>query len=230
MYLFGKISVKPQLPKRIEGLYDLATNLWWYWNSYALRLYYYIDSDLFKKVNKNPVKFLSEINQKRLVEVSNDQDFLKDYDIVIENFKGYLNNENTYYAKTFPEFKNEKISYFSAEYGLDEILPIYAGGLGILSGDHCKSASDLGIPFYPVGLLYKHGYFNQLINKDGSETFLYSEAQMEDLPILPVKNNDGSDLIISVDLPGRVLYLKIWKINICRISIYLMDSDIDKNS
>ncbi|MBO5141948.1 MAG: alpha-glucan family phosphorylase [Clostridia bacterium] len=230
MYLFGKISVKPQLPERIEGLYELATNLWWSWNSYALRLYDYIDSDLFKKVNKNPVKFLSEINQKRLIEVSNDQDFLKDYDIVIENFKGYLNNKDTYYSKTFPELKDEKIAYFSAEYGLDEILPIYAGGLGILSGDHCKSASDLGIPFYPVGLLYKHGYFNQLINKDGSETFLYTEAQIEDLPILPVQTEDGNDLIISVDLPGRVLYLKIWKINIGRISLYLMDSDIDTNS
>ena len=230
MYLFGKISVKPQLPKRIEGLYELATNLWWSWNSYALRLYDYIDSDLFKKVNKNPVKFLSEINQKRLIEVSEDQDFLKDYDIVIENFNGYLNNKDTYYAKTFPDYKDEKIAYFSAEYGLDEILPIYAGGLGILSGDHCKSASDLGIPFYPIGLLYKHGYFNQLINKDGSETFLYTEAQLEDLPVLPVKNEDGSDLIISVDLPGRVLYLKVWKINIGRISLYLMDSDIDTNS
>lgn len=230
MYLFGKINVKPQLPKRIEGLYDLATNLWWSWNSYALRLYDYIDSDLFKKVNKNPVKFLSEINQKRLVEVANDQDFLKDYDIVIENFKGYLNNKDTYFAKTYPELKDEKIAYFSAEYGLDEILPIYAGGLGILSGDHCKSASDLGIPFYPVGLLYKDGYFNQLINKDGSETFLYTEAQMDDLPILPVKNEDDTDLIISVDMPGRVLYLKVWKINIGRISLYLMDSDIDTNS
>ena len=230
MYLFGKINVKPQLPERIEGLYKLATNLWWSWNSYALRLYDYIDSNLFKKVKKNPVKFLSEINQKRLIEVSTDSDFLKDYDIVMENFYGYLNNTNTYFSKTYPELKDSKIAYFSAEYGLDEILPIYAGGLGILSGDHCKSASDLGIPFYPVGLLYKHGYFNQLINKDGSETFLYTEAQIEDLPILPVKNSDGTDLIVSVDLPGRVLYLKVWKINIGRISLYLMDSDIDTNS
>ena len=147
VYLFGKINVKPQLPERIEGLYELATNLWWSWNSYALRLYESIDSDLFKKVNKNPVKFLSEINQKKLVEIAENQDFLKDYDIVMENFHGYLNNKDTYYAKKFPHLKDEKIAYFSAEYGLDEVLPIYAGGLGILSGDHCKSASDLGIPF-----------------------------------------------------------------------------------
>ena len=230
MYVFGKINVKPQLPERIAGLYDLANNLWWSWNSYALRLYDYINSDLFKKVNKNPVKFLAEVNQKRLLEVSQDEDFLKEYDLVMENFEGYLSASDTYFSKTFPNFKDTKIAYFSAEYGLDEILPIYAGGLGILSGDHCKSASDLGIPFYPVGLLYKDGYFNQLINKDGSETFEYSTAELDGLPILPVKNEDGSNLIISVNLPGRVVYLKIWKINVGRITLYLMDSDIDTNS
>ncbi len=230
MYVFGKINVKPQLPKRIEGLYDLAHNLWWSWNSYALRLYDYINSNLFKKVNKNPVKFLSEVNQKRLVEVAEDEEFLKEYDLVMDNFNGYINATDTYFSKTYPEFKDAKIAYFSAEYGLDEILPIYAGGLGILSGDHCKSASDLGIPFYPVGLLYKDGYFNQLINKDGSETFEYSKAEMDELPIIPVKNADGTNLIISVELPGRVLYLKVWKINIGRICLHLLDSDIDTNS
>ncbi len=230
MYLFGKINVMPQLPERISGLSALSSNLWWSWNSYALRLYDYIDSDLFKKVNKNPVKFLSQINQSRLIEVSNDSEFLKEYDMVIENFEGYLNQTDTYYAKNFPNEKDNKIAYFSAEYGIDEILPIYAGGLGILSGDHCKSASDLGIPFVPIGLLYKHGYFNQLINKDGSETFLYSEADIEDLPILPVYDDNENELIISVDFPGRIVYLKVWKINIGRISLYLLDSDIDTNS
>ena len=230
MYLFGKIAVTPQLPERITDLSKLANNLWWSWNSYALRLYDYIDSKLFEKVNKNPVKFLSEINQQRLVEVSNDQDFLKEYDLVIENFNGYLNNTNTYFAKKYPENKNDVIAYFSAAYGLDEILPIYAGGLGILSGDHCKSASDLGIPFVPVGLLYKQGYFNQLINKDGSEMFDYSPANISSLPILPVKDENGNDLIIPLQFPGRIIYLKIWKINIGRVSLYLMDSDIDLNS
>ena len=230
MYLFGKINVMPQLPERISGLSALSSNLWWSWNSYALRLYDYIDSDLFKKVNKNPVKFLSHINQSRLIEVSNDQEFLKEYDMVMENFNGYLNQTDTYYAKTFPNEKNNVIAYFSAEYGIDEILPIYAGGLGILSGDHCKSASDLGIPFVPIGLLYKHGYFNQLINKDGSETFLYSEANVEDLPILPVYDDNGNELIIGVDFPGRIIYLKVWKINVGRISLYLLDSDIDVNN
>ncbi len=230
MYLFGKINVTPQLPERISGLSVLSNNLWWSWNSYSLRLYEYIDSTLFNKVNKNPVKFLSQINQKRLVEVIKDQEFLKEYDMVMDNFYGYLNNKNTYYSKTFPNEKNEIIAYFSAEYGIDEILPIYAGGLGILSGDHCKSASDLGIPFVPVGLLYKDGYFNQKINKDGSEVFEYSKANIDDLPILPVYDKDGNELIVPVDFPGRIIYLKVWKINVGRIVLYLLDTDISLNS
>ena len=230
MYLFGKINVMPKLPERISGLSELSKNLWWSWNSYSLRLYEYIDADLFNKLNKNPVKFLSQINQKRLIEISNDSEFLKEYDMVMENFHGYLNNKDTYYNKTFPDEKNAVIAYFSAEYGLDEILPIYAGGLGILSGDHCKSASDLGIPFVPVGLLYKDGYFNQKINKDGSETFEYTAATIEDLPILPVLDDDGNELIVSVEFPGIIVYLKTWKINVGRISLYLLDSDIDLNS
>ena len=148
----------------------------------------------------------------------------------MENFYGYLNNKDTYYNKNFPNEKENVIAYFSAEYGIDEILPIYAGGLGILSGDHCKSASDLGIPFVPIGLLYKDGYFNQKINKDGSETFEYTEANISDLPILPVYDKEGNELIVPVEFPGRIVYLKAWKINIGRISLYLLDSDIDLNS
>lgn len=230
MYLFGKITVKPQLPERISYLSDIANNLWWSWNTTALRLYDYIDPILFAKVGKNPVKFLSRINQKRLIEVANDNDFLKDYDLIVDNFKTYLSTEDTYFNSHFPNNKNDVIAYFSAEYGIDEILPIYAGGLGILSGDHCKSASDLGIPFVPIGLLYKQGYFHQLINKDGSELFDYSPTTIEDLPIIPVLDENGNELIISVEFPGRIVYLKVWSISIGRIKLYLLDSDINLNS
>ncbi|MBQ6860093.1 MAG: alpha-glucan family phosphorylase [Clostridia bacterium] len=230
MYLFGKITVKPQLPDRISELSTIANNLWWSWNTYALQLYDYIDSNLFAKVGKNPIKFLSQINQKRLVEVANDQDFLKEYDLIAENFKNYISSNTTYFNEHFPNNKKDIIAYFSAEYGLDETLPIYAGGLGILSGDHCKSASDLGIPFVPIGLLYKQGYFNQFINKDGSELFDYSEVTLEDLPISPVLDENKNELVISVNFPGRVVYLKVWNINIGRVKLYLLDSDIDLNS
>ncbi len=230
MYLFGKITVKPQLPERISELSTIANNLWWSWNTYALQLYDYIDSNLFAKVGKNPIRFLSQINQKRLVEVANDSEFLKEYDLITENFKNYINSNTTYFNEHFPDNKKDVIAYFSAEYGLDETLPIYAGGLGILSGDHCKSASDLGIPFVPIGLLYKQGYFNQFINKDGSELFDYSQSVMEDLPISPVLDDNGKDLIISVEFPGRIVYLKVWNIYVGRVKLYLLDSDIDLNS
>ena len=165
-----------------------------------------------------------------MIEVSKDEEFLKDYDMVIDNFKNYLYTDNTYYNKHFPEFKNESIAYFSAEFGLDEILPIYAGGLGILSGDHCKSASDLGLPFVPVGLLYKQGYFNQFINRDGSEVFDYSPNVIEELPILPVNDADGNDVIVPIEFPGRIIYVKAWEIHVGRVNLYLLDSDIDLNS
>lgn len=230
MYLFGKITVKPQLPERISYLSNIANNLWWSWNTSALRLYDYIDPTLFAKVGKNPVKFLSRINQKRLLEVANDNDFLKDYDLIVDNFKSYISSEDTYFNTHFPNNKNDVIAYFSAEYGLDEILPIYAGGLGILSGDHCKSASDLGIPFVPIGLLYKQGYFHQFINRDGSELFDYSPTNIEDLPIIPVLDENGNELIISVEFPGRIVYLKVWSIAVGRVKLYLLDSDINLNS
>ncbi|MBR3888866.1 MAG: alpha-glucan family phosphorylase [Clostridia bacterium] len=230
MYLFGKITVKPQLPERISELSTIANNLWWSWNTYALQLYDYIDSNLFTKVGKNPIRFLSQINQKRLLEVANDQEFLKEYDMIADNFKNYMESKSTYFNEHFPNNKNDIIAYFSAEYGLDETLPIYAGGLGILSGDHCKSASDLGIPFVPIGLLYKQGYFNQFINKDGSELFDYTQSVMEDLPISPVLDENGNELVISVNFPGRVVYLKVWNIHVGRVNLYLLDTDIDLNS
>ena len=140
-----------------------------------------------------------------------------------------MQTKETWFSKNYPNNANDLIAYFSAEYGIDEIIPIYSGGLGILSGDHLKSASDLGLPFVAVGLLYKNGYFNQKIDGYGTQKTEYTNIDLDNLPILPVKDENGEDLIIDVDFPDRKLYLKIWKIVVGRISLYLMDSDIDKN-
>ena len=121
------------------------------------------------------------------------------------------------------------IAYFSAEYGLDEILPIYSGGLGILSGDHMKSSSDLGIPLVGIGLFYKMGYFHQEIDGNGNQNSLYKKLDVDNLPVIPMKDEDGEDLIIDIDLPSGKMYLKIWCINVGRCKVYLMDSDIDQN-
>ena len=229
MYIFNRIKVNPQLPKRIEKLSVIANNLWWSWNSNFLKLFKEIDIDLWERVEKNPVKFLKNVSQERLEEISENQEFLKKYDKFVKDFEDYMKSKSTWFNKKYSENAGDLIAYFSAEYGLDEILPIYSGGLGILSGDHLKSASDLGIPLIAVGLLYKHGYFWQRINGYGQQETEYRDLELDNLPIIPVKDVDGKDLIISVDMPKKKLYIKIWEIKVGRVTLYLMDSDIDAN-
>ena len=230
MYVFNRITVNPQLPKRIEKLSVIANNLWWSWNTEFLRLFQRIDGDLWENSNKNPIKFLKHVSQERLEDVAKDVTFLKEYDKIVEDFEGYMNSKSTWFSKKYPEEKGDLIAYFSAEYGLDQTIPIYSGGLGILSGDHLKSASDLGIPLVAVGLLYKNGYFNQKINGNGDQETEYNDIDLYDLPINPVKNDVGDDLVIYVKFPKRRLYLKVWSINVGRVKLYLLDSDIEKNN
>ena len=229
MYVFNKITVNPQLPKRIEKLSEIANNLWWSWNTEFLRLFKIIDKDLWENCQKNPIKFLKLVSQDRLEQVAKNAEFLKEYDKLEKQFEDYMNSKNTWFSNKYPENKNDLIAYFSAEYGLDQTIPIYSGGLGILSGDHLKSASDLGIPLVAVGLLYKNGYFHQKINGYGDQYEEYNDIELSDLPIAPVKDENGEDLTIHVKLEKRNLYLKVWKINVGRIKLYLLDSDIEKN-
>ncbi len=230
MYMFNRITVNPQLPKRINKLTEIAYNVWWSWNTDFLRLFKEIDIDLWEQVDKNPVKFLKLVSQEKLEKYSTDVNFLKEYDKVVEEFEGYINSKSTWFNRKYPENKNDLIAYFSAEYGLDQILPIYSGGLGILSGDHLKAASDLGLPLIGIGLLYKNGYFHQVINREGRQESVYTDIDLENLPITPVKDANGNDLIISEKIQRRRVYLKVWQVNVGRIKLYFMDSDILENS
>ena len=230
MYVFNRITVNPQLPKRIEKLSEIANNLWWSWNTEFLRLFRKIDKDLWEKSGKNPIKFLKEVSQEKLETASKDLIFLHEYDKNVEYFESYMESKDTWFANKYPENKKDLIAYFSAEYGLDETIPIYSGGLGILSGDHLKSASDLGIPLVAVGLLYKNGYFHQKINGNGEQETEYHDIDIHDLPIHPVKTEEGEDLIIYLKFPKRRIYLKVWQINVGRVKLYLLDSDIEKNN
>ena len=230
MYVFNRITVNPQLPKRINKLGEIANNLWWSWNSEFLKLFKRIDNDLWENSFKNPVKFLKHVSQERLEAVSKDIMFLKDYDKVVENFEDYMKSKNTWFSNKYPNNKNDLIAYFSAEYGLDETIPIYSGGLGILSGDHLKSASDLGIPLVAIGLLYKNGYFHQKIDGAGHQETEYHDIDLYDLPIHPVKDENGEDMMIYIKFPKRRIYLKVWQINVGRVKLYLLDSDIEKNN
>jgi starch phosphorylase len=229
MYIFNRVTVVPQLPQRINKLSEIANNLWWAWNTEFLRLFESIDKDLWEICEKNPVKFLKMVNQDKIEQITNDQEFLKKYDKVVENYENYMNSKDTWFSKNYPSNKNDLIAYFSAEYGLDEIVPIYSGGLGILSGDHLKSASDLGLPFVAVGLLYKNGYFHQRINSRGEQCSEYHNIDLYNLPITTVKDKMDDEIIIDIPIENRTLYLKIWQINVGRIKLYLMDSDIEKN-
>ena len=230
MYVFNRITVNPQLPKRINRLDEISNNLWWSWNTDFLELFKQIDKNLWYEVGRNPVKFLKLVSQERLEELAEDADFLKKYDKSVSDFDNYMHSTNTWYDNKYPNTRDKNlIAYFSAEYGLDEIIPIYSGGLGILSGDHLKSASDLGIPLVGVGLLYKNGYFDQKINEYGIQKSDYQNLDITNLPITPVHNEKGEDLLVSVKFYGEEVFVKVWQINVGRVKLYLMDSDIPKN-
>ena len=229
MYMFNRIVVNPQLPSRINKLTEIANNLWWSWNTEFLKIFKEMDIDLWERVDKNPVKFLKLVSQEKLEQAVLNPSILKQYDKMVSDFEGYMNSKNTWFSKTYPNHKNDLIAYFSAEYGLDETIPIYSGGLGILSGDHLKSASDLGLPFVAVGLLYKNGYFHQKIDGYGNQHSIYKDIDLMNMPILPVKDKKGEDLKIVLKLPGKSLYLKVWNIRVGRVTLYLLDSDIPEN-
>lgn len=230
MYLLGKISVTAVLPEKLIRLKDIAYNLWWSWNSEAIDLFREIDLALWEKLGKNPVRFLQEVSQRKLEEKLKDPHYISRYEAIVNRFDSYLKNPDTWFMRNHPQKKNHMVAYFSAEFGLNEVLPIYSGGLGVLSGDHCKAASDLGLPFTAIGLFYKQGYFSQHINHDGWQETNFTDLNVSQLPILPVLDKNGDQIYITIELPGRVVHAKIWQVRIGRVSLYLMDTDVEQNN
>ena len=232
MKVFGRMTVFPIMPARISRLYELAFNLWWSWHPEARALYRTLDSELWDRVGHNPVRFLSEVEPKRLEEAAQREDYLKEYGSVLRDFDHYMNPrpEDTWFTTTYPELTNHVIAYFSAEFGINEALPIYSGGLGILAGDHCKEASDLGLPFVGVGFLYPQGYFRQHITREGVQEAFYDKLHFSEAPAVPACGPDGNEVMISVDLPGRRIHAKVWKIQVGRVPLYLMDTDVAPNA
>lgn len=188
-----------------------------------------IDHDLWREVRHSPVKFLMRVQEKDLTMASQDEDYLLLYKRVIDLYDRYMAQE-TWFSQNYPEHGKDSIAYFSAEFGLHESHPIYSGGLGLLAGDHCKSASDLGLPFIGVGLLYKQGYFHQRINGEGRQEAQYPHLNFYELPITPVNNPDGSQLEVTVELQGRTVFIRVWRVKVGRIVVYLLDTDTPKNA
>jgi len=216
---------------RIDRLVDLVYNMWWSWNSEARQMFRSLDKPLWYSTNHNPVKMLKLISEEKLVKRSKDPRFLRRYDAVLVNFDKAMDPESKdlWWPKKFPEHKDKLISYMSMEFGIHQSLPLYSGGLGVLSGDHLKEASDLGIPLVATGFLYEQGYFRQILPLHGWQEAVYQDNDFTELPIEPVLKND-KPLLVPVELNDHIVYLKIWHVQVGRISLYLMDTNIDNNS
>ncbi|OUO99313.1 alpha-glucan family phosphorylase [Barnesiella sp. An22] len=216
------ITVKSQVPAELNCLAVLAKNLWWSWNSEAKNLFKSIDKDLWKAVHENPVLFLQRIGYERLEEITKDKQLMHDIKEVYDHFEKYLQVEK---RKDVPS-----ISYFSMEYGLSHVLKIYSGGLGILAGDYLKEASDSNVDMTAVGFLYRYGYFTQTLSMDGQQIANYEAQNFNQLPIEQMTEKDGRPMVLEVPYPGRIVYAHIWRVNVGRIKLYLLDTDLDSNS
>jgi glycogen phosphorylase len=242
-------NVSPSLPPNLEPLRTLAYNLHWDWDTEAKDLFRRLDFDLWQSSRHNPVLMLGTISQKRLQEVAEDDGFLAQLDRALRQLECYL-QERTWYKKNrlkglgnreqetgnsppsspLPPHSQECYAYFSAEFGLVDCLPVYSGGLGVLAGDHLKSASDLGLPLVAVGLLYQEGYFAQYLNPDGWQQERYPINDFYNMPLHLERNPDGSELRIEVEYPGRKVYARIWRVQVGTVPLYLLDTNIEPNN
>jgi starch phosphorylase len=218
------------LPEPLKRLGDLAYNLWWTWVPEAKRLYSHIDSSLWARLNHNPVLFLRQVPRARLNAVIQNPNYMERYTRILAQFDAYLAAEDTWFNRNHSDLQNFPIAYFSSEFGLHETLPIYAGGLGILSGDHLKEASDLGLPLVAMGFIYTQGYFSQHITDLGDQQAHQVLLNFDDLPVIPLTDDEGQSLTISVELPGRTVHARLLEIRVGRIPLYLLDSNVPENS
>jgi starch phosphorylase len=223
-------SVVPNLPPEIEALRQLAFNLRWSWNHETIELFRRLDRALWERTGHNPVLMLGTIEQQKLEAAAKDDAFISHMQSAWTNLDSYLNEQRTWFRRMCGEHQDEPlVAYFSAEFGLTECLSIFAGGLGILAGDHLKSASDLGIPLVGVGLLYQQGYFKQYLSQSGWQQEAYESNDFENLPISPVVGADGKPVTVKVNLAGHAVYVQVWRVQVGRVALYLLDTNIPAN-
>ena len=220
--VWRNLTVKSELPANLKKLDELSRNLWWVWNSEAKSMFHYLDRDLWRASGENPVMMLSKMSAAQLEKLGSDPELVAKIDKIYAHFKEYMEQP---VRKEYPS-----VAYFSMEYGLCNALKIYSGGLGILAGDYIKEASDRRIDMTAVGFLYRYGYFNQTLSMDGQQIANYEPQNFNHLPIEPVIDKDGQQMVLEVPYPGRVVYANIWKVNVGRMNLYLLDTDLDKNS
>ena len=215
-------NVSPSIPEELRFLDTLSRNLWWCWNANATELFRRINPKVWKQVGYNPLKLLSQVPQKRLEALADDDAFISHMTRVEAAF-----TESCMKGRT--EVGGQKIAYFSLEFGINETVRIYSGGLGALAGDHLKAASDMGVPLVAIGLLYRQGYFQQYLNRDGLQQERYPENEVQNLPITKPLDENGNEIIVSVPLPEGTLKATIWRLNLGRLPLFLLDANIPEN-
>lgn len=228
-----QVSVVPRVPEGLESLRNIAFNLWWSWNYDALELFCELDAELWETCGHSPIKMLRLVKQNRLEAAAKDKGYRERVEKVHDRLEAYLHRKETWFTRNLPKEKKDSplVAYFSAEFGFHESLPNYSGGLGILAGDHCKSASDLGLPFVAVGLLYRFGYFSQKINRDGWQEASAIDNVFQDLPIREALASDGkTPVVVELAMPGRAVRAKAWEVRIGLTRLILMDTDLTENA
>jgi starch phosphorylase len=223
-------TVRPLLPPELQPLRTLASNLMWCWDHELISLFSRIDPDLWVETLHNPVMMLGRVRQERLLELASDDSFTSQLRRAHQRLDDYMNRTSWYSKQYQRPCDGALIAYFSMEFGITESLQIYSGGLGILSGDHLKSASDLGIPLVAVGLLYQKGYFHQYLNADGWQQERYPANDFYNLPLTLERDDKGDPLLVQVAFPGRPVYAQIWRADVGRVQLYLLDTNVEENS
>ena len=218
------------LPDRINRLEELAYDLWWSWTPAARNVFRRLDYSLWRLTAHNPVKMLALAPRETLERAAADPEWLANYDHVIARLDAARTAQHTWCATECPELQGKSIAYFSAEFALHQSLPIYAGGLGALAGDHCKEASDLGVPLIGIGFMYPQGYFHQSLSNDGWQQEIYEKLDWHEAPIEPAVTPDGKPVITAVPLGNRTVLVAVWRVQVGRVKLYLLDTDLEENA
>ncbi len=219
-----------KIPSRVARLEELAYNFWWSWHRESRDLFKMLDYSLWRSTGHNPVRMLQEMAGDHLAEVCADPLFLRQYDATLMALDRDMGNGHLWFPEQYPELVERQVAYFSAEFGLHQSLPIYSGGLGVLAGDHCKEASDIGLPFVAVGFLYEMGYFRQHITADGWQEAIYPRFIPREVAIREVLTGEGESLYVPIEVGDRTIHLQVWHVQVGRSDLYLMDADNEMNA
>ena len=220
----------PQLPDRINRLEELAHDLWWSWNPDARSVFRRLDYALWRVTAHNPVRMLSTVAPDTLARAIANPEWLTNYDHAVARLDVARATRNTWCDRECPDLAGQSIAYFSAEFALHQSLPIYAGGLGVLAGDHCKEASDLGVPLIGIGFMYPQGYFHQTVSAEGWQEEIYEKLTWADAPIEPALTADGKPCVTAVPLGSRTVLMAVWRVRVGRVNLYLLDTGLEENA